>query len=314
VTTDVSHDVCYRCGYALTGIGDEQPCPECGLLARRSRRTTDELRYTRPRWLRRLSRGTNLLLIAIVLTAASPVISLALLHVANRIGPRTRVAPATLAPLLAILPLLAVDVAALLVFAGAWLLSSREGYGPADRADRWLRWSLRLAAFALVVTIAGLNVERYLLFRQGFRGVVVDGVNAIEIAVNVGGFCSIPLPLLLFLVLRGLARRARSAHLAEHCAIVGVGGSVALLAFLIMGVLVRYGDSFGLAHRWVRRSQTSLLIVLILFVAALLFAIWSVYLLMRFAIAFRRTSRGLRVAWRDDDRAAGDVAIVAKSI
>ena len=70
-----AHDVCYRCGYDLTGIGDETPCPECGLLARRSRRPTDELHYTRPRWLRRISRGTNLLLLAVLLFGASPALA-----------------------------------------------------------------------------------------------------------------------------------------------------------------------------------------------------------------------------------------------
>ena len=29
-------DECYRCGYALIGIANDQACPECGLLAERS--------------------------------------------------------------------------------------------------------------------------------------------------------------------------------------------------------------------------------------------------------------------------------------
>jgi len=77
-------DQCYRCGYVLRGIGDDQPCPECGLLARRSRRPSDELHYTRPRWLRRVSRGSNLLLLAILLIVISPVLSLLLMKVTRR--------------------------------------------------------------------------------------------------------------------------------------------------------------------------------------------------------------------------------------
>ncbi len=48
---------CYRCGYVLHGIADDQPCPECGLLAERSRRVSDELHDTRPRWLARIARA-----------------------------------------------------------------------------------------------------------------------------------------------------------------------------------------------------------------------------------------------------------------
>jgi len=42
-------------------------------------------------------------------------------------------------------------------------------------------------------------------------------------------------------------------------------------------------------------------LMLVMFVSGMLFAIWSVYLLVRFATAFRRTSWQLRGAWRADD-------------
>src|SRR5437762_9680970 len=64
---------CLRCGYDLRGIANEQACPECGLLAERSRRVTDELHDTRPRWLRRLAWGVWLILLAIPLCAISPI-------------------------------------------------------------------------------------------------------------------------------------------------------------------------------------------------------------------------------------------------
>src|SRR5580765_3129732 len=74
-------DACYRCGYDLRGIADDQPCPECGLLARRSRRPTDELHNSRPRWLRRISRGANLILLAILIAAVWPFLWPAVLEV-----------------------------------------------------------------------------------------------------------------------------------------------------------------------------------------------------------------------------------------
>src|SRR5688572_24711285 len=67
-------DACFRCGYALHGIADDQPCPECGLLAARSRQVTDELHHTRPRWLRRLSIGVWLMLLAVVAAAVAPAV------------------------------------------------------------------------------------------------------------------------------------------------------------------------------------------------------------------------------------------------
>jgi hypothetical protein len=306
VEPDVDGDVCYRCGYVLRGIDDDRPCPECGLLARRSRRTTDELRYTRPRWLRRVSRGTNLLLAAIVMIAVSPALSLALLRLSNEVV--TTRGPVRLLPLLA---LLGVDLAALLIAAGAWLLASPEGYPPADRADRRLRWSLRAAALAPAVMVVAQNVERYLRYNGGFWGVYDRGWNALNASMAASALGIVPLPLLLFLVLRGLAKRARSAHVAEHCTIVGIGASAAVSCGLAMGLLVRHGEAWGLPHRWVQRSPAALFTAFGLSIAALLFAIWSVYVLARFAIAFRRTSRQLRGAWRADDRALSGVRAAA---
>ena len=59
-------DACYRCGYNLTSIADDQPCPECGLLAERSRRPSERLRDGRPEYLGKLSQGTSLIFISIV--------------------------------------------------------------------------------------------------------------------------------------------------------------------------------------------------------------------------------------------------------
>src|SRR5271155_1907656 len=66
----VSADDCYRCGYDLRGIVNDQACPECGLLAERSRRVTDELHETRPKWLRCISIGAIMILVSIVVEIA----------------------------------------------------------------------------------------------------------------------------------------------------------------------------------------------------------------------------------------------------
>src|SRR4051812_31770025 len=69
---DLSDDECYRCGYQLRGVADDQPCPECGLLAERSRRPSDELHDTRPGWLARLAWGVRLILLALLAAGAWP--------------------------------------------------------------------------------------------------------------------------------------------------------------------------------------------------------------------------------------------------
>ena len=62
----VQANACFRCGYNLHSIADDQPCPECGLLALRSRHESDELHDTRPKWLTSISWGANLMLLSIV--------------------------------------------------------------------------------------------------------------------------------------------------------------------------------------------------------------------------------------------------------
>ena len=57
---------CRPCGYNLRGLDPSQDCPECGEPIRESLRS-DLLRYAAPDWLRRLRRGGNWLIAAVVL-------------------------------------------------------------------------------------------------------------------------------------------------------------------------------------------------------------------------------------------------------
>ena len=296
-------DTCYRCGYPLIGIDDERPCPECGLLARRSRRTTDELHNSRPRWLRRISRGANLVLLAIVVAVAGlfawPFAYRSVYMVLSTVMPYR---------LWNYGPLFGLGAGAVLLFMGVLLLASAEGYPPADRTDRRLRLALRLAA-ALPLVAIGLLILRGVLWLRAFRaGFVAVGrigwwLGPFDLVLwSIAAVGCVSLPLLLFLQLRGLARRARSAHLAEHCLIVGLGTSATVLYVGGVMFVFEHARKWDLGTHWVSRSNVALVLMLVCGVAGLLFTLWSLYLLIRFAIAFRAASGQLKVKWTSDDK------------
>jgi hypothetical protein len=293
-------DHCYRCGYNLHTIANDQPCPECGLLAERSRRVTDELHNTRPRWLANLSRGVWLLVAAL---CALPVLSFAVqwglslyyMHGGAITYYRALASVSAVAP-----PLLA----AIMLLAGIFLLTRAEGYPPADTTDRGRRRALRILAFVPVAAIgAEACLYQWLIFNSanfGFDYTVYERLNVIVSLIFT--LPAVPIPLLLFYQLRSLARRARSAHLAEHCAIVGVGTALALVYVAVMQLILYLGRTSG--TYWMERSSIALMVLLTASVLTGLFTLWSLYLLIRFAISFRKAARQLRAQWKRHDRAA----------
>jgi hypothetical protein len=315
IDKDVQSDECYRCGYNLTGIADEQPCPECGLLAQRSRRPSDELHDTRPRWLKSISRGTNLVCLAILLACAWPFVIGPLEHaISEALRPRNRAGWAAASRtywewLLSVLPILGFEVAALVFVAGVVLLTRPERYPPADRADRRARVLLRILAIVPIVAMLLIQIDTVLLYRWVRAGMNYDDrFHLATMAFLLATLGAVPLPLVLALRFRSLARRVRSVHLAEHCAIVGIGTSASILYLMGAGYVLAHADGWGWGTNWAGRSQVALVITLVLATAGTLFVLWSLYLLVRFAIAFRHAARQLRQKWTRDDRAAATLA------
>lgn len=290
-------DDCYRCGYDLRGIGDEQPCPECGLLARRSRRESDQLHDTRPRWLRRISRGANLMLLAVMITIAWPVVWGGFYgELKAMLGPL--VGPSLL---LGVLPYVGLYVAAVLLAVGIWLLTAPEGYPPADHADRPVRHLLRALSVVPVLALALYTLQLNRALFRTYR----SGWNLLEWTTWLLSTLAVaPLPVLVFMQLRTLAGRVRSAHLAEHCLIVGIGTSLACVYAAVLSLMMEHAEKLGLGSNWVSGSDVALGMTVVMAVASLLFALWSLYLLALFAIAFHRGTRQLRGKWSSDDRSA----------
>jgi hypothetical protein len=305
-TEPMVQDECFRCGYDLRGIANDQPCPECGLLAERSRRVTDELHNSRPRWLRRLSLGVWLMLGAILLALAWPWAANTLFT--SILRSYAWAPPMWVATLLQRSWIAGFDLAALLILIAAFLVTTPEQYAPADRGDRVRRVFLRICAAAPLLAMLFqhfmIELERrnltvtapsYELTPLGKLWVVVP------ILLTVG---CLPYPLLLFYQLRSLAKRARSAHLAEHCAIVGFGMSFSPANVGVMLLIFETSRRWARDTYWTTRGNASLLLMLFMTLLATLMVLWSLYLLVRFAIAFGKASRELRRKWKLHDRAA----------
>ena len=205
-----------------------------------------------------------------------------------------------------------------LLFIGVLLLTRAEGYPPADQVDRWFRRWLRLAAIAPLVAIASLFAQdlsqlylaiqfRRLMVGNGPTNMVYPTPPIIFMVSDDPWFIfsafflatvgAVPLALLLFRHLRGLAKRARSAHLAEHCTIVGNGTAAALVYIFGFVELANNAGEWGLKDNLVNSSTVGLWLTVVLGVVASLFMMWCIYLLLRFAVSFiaaaREIHRGL---------------------
>jgi hypothetical protein len=281
-------DECYRCGYDLRGIANDGACPECGLLAERSRRVTNELHDTRPRWLRSLSRGIDLILLAIFAPIGESFVAAIILRFCS---PSWNPYP----------DFTGFDLSAVLLGLGVILLTRPEGYPPADRADRRLRILMRIVVIIPVAAMVLLQLQLHLLISSGGKLFLFGEQGLVVLLVLFFAIFAF-LPLLLFLRLRGLARRVRSAHLAEHCIIVGVGAFVSMLYIAAVIIVANNADKWGFRSNWMSRSPVSLIMMLAMSVASGLFILWSLYLLVRFAIAFWIAAGKLRGKWTRDDR------------
>jgi len=228
-----------------------------------------------------LSRGINLILLALVAPLVGPI-------VAGLFNP-------FIFPLSDIFQnLIGFELAAVFLALGIFLLTRPEGYAPADRADRRSRIRLRMLA---IVPVLAMIIVHFRLDTAGYQS--EDQLLAWSpIFTVVVAF----LPLFLFIHLRGLAKRARSAHLAEHCMIVGIGTFASSLYVAAVTAIVNSGGRIGYYPRWNVWPKMTMLMLLVLGVASGLFLLWSLYLLMSFAEAFWMASRALRRKWSRDDR------------
>ena len=241
-------------------------CPECGLSVEQTKSVGTHLQRGRPAWLNRLSLGTWMLLLAPI-AAIIAVPLFALITVRTDLAWLTPFAPFS---------------AALVYVSAIVLLTSREHRFEHQLEGNSLRVALRLSGFGALI-IAGC-----------VAGLIFENGNAPWDYIAGGSFLLlIPIYVLAFVYLRTLARRIGHASLAEHCVIVSVGISVSIILPMLIPIFAFYFN-----------PANTLWPILIMLVTICLFALWSAYLLLRFAIVFHKSARIARRNWFAADAAA----------
>lgn len=289
---------CVRCQYDLRGVADDQPCPECGLLAERSRRPSERLRDSRPAYLRKLSLG----LVLIVLAAVTPILWWGAMIVAMVLE-----ADWLAWSFAEHVMLSGADVAAMLLVVGTCLLTAKESNTIATPR----RSAVRL--FACIPLTYMLVMHVYFMFPEyisagGFSPVPADAEMNALVRRILGWLlyllipvAIIPFPILLFSYLAWLGKRLLSRELKEHSFIIGVGISVTIAMLAVAAVWGTYGEQWlDLPRR--ARGNISMALAVICFTLVALFALWSFIHVIGFALAFWRESRALKALWQDADR------------
>jgi ribosomal protein L37E len=306
------HDECFRCGYDLFGVRDDLPCPECGLLAERSRHKSGELHDSHPLWLRNMRRGLILLLLAMTSILVWPTLFFsmfgdereALLHanysLHSRFGNLNRhVNLNWLAENVDhFTPLFILGPSVLFLVSGIFLLTRPEGYPLADQTDHKRRRNMRILAVAALATLL-LSVPLFLAHGSDDKEVrlqyILDSLIGLEIS---------PLVLLVFLQLHSLADRMGGKFNRQHLL---VGGYIATAAiFLGCGIelLHALSDYFGTVGPLLGSADGSIaatVISLLLPLSVVSLYFWCIYVLLKFILAFSEASANLRRKWAAHD-------------
>jgi len=285
--SEVSGILCFRCDYDLQGLPEAGNCPECGLPVALSRRPSTALVDARPRWLCSVAIGIWLMLVGMLVACGWPYAfqffgdAIAELH--------DRLLQHFGKPVAGFAYTFGWDLTATLVVAATWLITQREGYAPADSADRRRRLIIRAAGVLPVLIVAWLHAVG--------AGIVPSWLWLRNIESNLA---YAPLPILGFWHFASVARRIGRRSLVRQCLIAGIGGSLALVAqyFAFTVFDLRPPSVFTETPQSVAVDWAFYSVV----VFSTFFWLWWLVLAVRFGVIFTSAARRARQTWREAER------------
>ncbi|MEM7807549.1 MAG: hypothetical protein AAF561_05510 [Planctomycetota bacterium] len=287
---------CLRCGYNLTGLDDRRACPECGLLVGLSRKSSDALADSHPRWLMKLIVGVvavGLSLPSLVLIPIGYAIITEAWDYAQPVYDwKTEtwdLAAGESANTVALMAIGAVSIAGpgLFLLLGVWLLTSRRSNVTFEtaRVEGPRRQVLRGAAsvLCLVLIAEALNQTEVIPIFDRLPRIVTQVVLYPVFFMIVGVVVA-----LLSRRLQSLAVQAPAPLLAADSPVVGFVFAGSLWIFSALTLAGMLGVTASPPTTGIG-GQIAVVVMAVGGAVALTSVIWSFYLLIRYGLAFAET-------------------------
>jgi hypothetical protein len=283
---------CRACGYNLRGHARDALCPECSTPVSLSARS-DLLRFSDPDWIERLAKGMRLILIGLIASAvlqtAVAVISIAL----------TTVGTTVFTALMGTAGLLGAGISVIVVVGVWWLTTPDPARSERERAvsiRRLTRGCLMVQVAAAPLQVgspaAGAGVPGAAVPTGWFLALTVAGIG-LWLVVLVGYGAG-------FVYLRRLALRVPRPPLARQTKIVmwgylssqGLAMAVGMIFLFVLAPTIATAGA-TMTGGLVAYSITGCAVA----VGSLVFGIWALVLLFRYAALFKHTASDAREAW-----------------
>jgi hypothetical protein len=283
---------CRACGYNLRGQALAARCPECALAVSLSARS-DLLRFSDPEWIGRLVKGMRLILIGLIVGVAIQI-------GAAVAGVAMATAGAAIWTSFLTAAMFVGGAVAVIVVVGVWMLTTPEptqlGTEPPASARRLARWCLtvQIATTVLQLSSSGnVGVAGPPAPAGGASTALAAATIVLVIVVMIGYGAG-------FVYLRRLALRGPMPSLARHTRIVmwgylatqGLGVALwVLFLFALNTVITPAGPVVG--GTMVAAAVGGCAVAL----GSLVFGIWGLVLLLRYAALFKGAAAAARETW-----------------